>query len=27
VMETACEIDAIPSLMDAAAKDNYGLKK
>jgi len=26
-METACEIDAIPSLMDAAAKDNYGLKK
>jgi len=26
VMETACEIDAIPSLMDAAAKENYGLK-
>ncbi len=27
VMETACEIDAIPALMDAAAKENYGLKK
>jgi len=26
VMETACENDAIPALMDAAAKQNYGRK-
>jgi len=27
VMETACEVDEIPALMNAAAKENYGLKK